>query len=50
MAALGELLFYIASQEGDPRGAAAWQLPPNLPAQVTHLVRPEEDPIVQVCM
>lgn len=58
-AALGELLFYIASRgpeaaaashvPSDSGGSSPWQVPPSAVTMLRHLLKPGEDEITQVC-
>ena len=49
-AALGELLFYVASQQRDARAAAAspWQPGPEVQQRLLALLQPGEDEVAQV--
>eukprot|EP01025_Chloroclados_australasicus_P038646 TRINITY_DN398_c1_g1_i10.p1 TRINITY_DN398_c1_g1~~TRINITY_DN398_c1_g1_i10.p1 ORF type:complete len:1216 (-),score=117.54 TRINITY_DN398_c1_g1_i10:293-3940(-) len=48
-AALGELLYYMASQDSEPQGQLSkeWEIPPNTLSVLLKLLRPSEDECAQ---
>ncbi|KAK9809997.1 hypothetical protein WJX72_003108 [[Myrmecia] bisecta] len=47
MASLGELLFYVATQQQDSGAESLWQVPPSTITLVTRLLKSGEDEIAQ---
>lgn len=50
MASLGELLFYIASQQSEGTSASAWHVPSVTITLVCRMLKPAEDDIAQVSL